>query len=92
MNSPTEPASLREQLQAIKWAQIHFKQDSIPSVHSGPLTDKTIDELLALFTTELEKLKEQKQTYVTELAWKHAASVEAIPLSAINALIKEMQG
>jgi len=34
----------------------------------------------------LDKLLEEKKTYITELAWKHAASEDAVPVEAINKL------
>lgn len=51
-------------------------------------------EILKLFTTYTNSVLDEaigkKKTYITELAWKHAASEDAVPVAALKALRKRV--
>lgn len=44
--------TFKEELEKIR-AQIHFKENSIPSIHAGQLTDETITSIINLVDKEL---------------------------------------
>lgn len=56
--------------------------------------DKAVEPLFELFATQntalLKELLNHKKTYITELAWKHAASEEAVPTNVINSKLAAM--
>jgi len=45
---------MKEELENLK-AQIHFKENGIPSIHAGYLTDETITSIINLVDRELPK-------------------------------------
>lgn len=54
------------------------------------------DSILALFQTELlallDELMGEKKRYITELAWKHAASEEAVPVTKLATIRNRIGG
>lgn len=56
--------------------------------------DKYVDEIVEIFITQLLALQKQAETYETWVGGGqgsgHSETVEAVPISAINQLLKEL--
>ena len=53
---------MKEELENLK-AQIHFKENGIPSIHAGYLTDETITSIINLVDKEVPEHKHIKVPY-----------------------------
>lgn len=69
------------------WVNIHFKEDSIPSLRGGTLTSESIADIKSLI---LEELRKKAENSYTQKFFKDGSEeiVANVPLSTIEELLK----
>lgn len=82
---------LRHKLLTLKASDGSYVISSL--IACDPAKLHALIEFIAIQNTALLKeLLEKKKMYITELAWKHAASEDAVPIEVINSKLAAMGG